>query len=85
MLLTKPNECVMAAEKGTGDISSTNCDYIMLVVAASRHLTVLSERRSIRRWGVWVTQIEAGGIKVRHFTTSAVPANIQSDRPDLSK
>jgi hypothetical protein len=75
----------MAAEQGTGEVLSTNCDYDVGGCSAIAPYGTFGDSFNQNGGGIWATQVEAEGIKVWHFTRSEIPADITSDSPDPSK
>ncbi|KAJ4362183.1 hypothetical protein N0V95_001531 [Ascochyta clinopodiicola] len=84
-LLTNPNQCIMTAQSGTGDVSSTNCDYDTEGCGVTAPYGTFGDSFNKNGGGVWATQIEASGVRVWYFAQSAIPADIKSDSPDPSK
>ncbi|KAF2632612.1 glycoside hydrolase family 16 protein [Macroventuria anomochaeta] len=84
-LHTNPTECTMAAQSGTGDVFSTNCDYDVGGCGMIAPHGTFGDSFNQNGGGVWATQVEAGGIKIWHFAKSAIPADIENDSPKPSK
>ncbi|KAL1611432.1 hypothetical protein SLS59_000151 [Nothophoma quercina] len=84
-LHNNPNECTMTAEKGTGDVFSTNCDYDAGGCGVYAPYGTFGDSFNKNGGGVWATQVEAEGIKIWYFAKSAIPTDINSESPDPSK
>jgi hypothetical protein len=84
-LNTKPAECTMTAEQGTGEVHGTNCDYGSGGCSAVAPPGTFGDSLNQGGGGIWATQVEAEGIKIWHFRRSAIPGDIASDIPDPNK